>query len=379
MGQSTKISGLEQRIEQQFGLSRGILLAVGVACLSLGALSVTLPFSLFGSFSRLVGFVLLASGAFKGAQLLLGLRSQTARERGWPAILLQVAIDVAMGLLLLNYWRASVRLVTIAFGLLFLIEGLVLVDMALRSPTPRSRWLLVVSGLVTLGISLVILLNLVAGPLRWAGVFVGLKLLMFGAALSWIALRALRSDSSLLYEADLPDPETGELYAVYFGTAFHLGVYIGNGEVVHYLNDNLVYKVTWNQFLENRIPQHWTYPDLPLVPVKTVVDTALSEVGKTYRYSLLTFNCENFAIFCKSGGTTRSSKYAQVASGVEIVKTHPMIGLVAELNTRAVEWLAFHFGGPAGKQLSLAIRRIGSAVTNWLIATGRPTVSGRPE
>jgi uncharacterized membrane protein HdeD (DUF308 family) len=379
MGQSTKISGLEQRIEQQFGLSRGILLAVGVACLLLGALSVTLPFSLFGSFSRLVGFVLLASGAFKGAQLLLGLRSQTARERGWPAILLQVAIDVAMGLLLFNYWRASVRLVTIAFGLLFLIEGLVLVDMALRSPTPRSRRLLVVSGLVTLGISLVILLNLVAGPLRWAGVFVGLKLLMFGAALSWIALRALRSDSSLLYEADLPDPETGELYAVYFGTAFHLGVYIGNGEVVHYLNDNLVYKVTWNQFLENRIPQHWTYPDLPLVPVKTVVDTALSEVGKTYRYNLLTFNCENFAIFCKSGGATRSSKYAQVASGVEIVKTHPMIGLVAELNTRAVEWLAFRFGGPAGKQLSLAIRRIGSAVTNWLIATGRPTVSGRPE
>jgi hypothetical protein len=49
-----------------------------------------------------------------------------------------------------------------------------------------------------------------------------------------------------------------------------------------------------------------------------------------------------------------------------------MIGLVAELNTRAVEWLAFHFGGRAGKQLSLSIRRIGSAVTNRLLAVGRP-------
>jgi len=379
MGQSTKISGLEQRIEQQFGLSRGILLAVGIACLMLGALAMTLPFFLFGSFSRLVGLVLLASGAFKGVQLLLGLRSQTARERGWPAILLQVAIDVAMGLVLLNYWRASVRVVTIAFGLLFLIEGLVLLDMALRSPTPRSRRLLVVSGLVTLGISLVILLNLVGDPLRWAGVFVGLKLLMFGAALSWIALRALRSDSSLLYEADMPEPETGELYAVYFGTAFHLGVYIGEGEVVHYLNDNHVYRVTWDRFLENRTPQHWTYPDLMPVLVQAVVDTAVSEVGKTYPYNLLRFNCENFAIFCKSGGTTRTSKYAQVASGVELVKTHPMLGLVAELNTRAVEWLAFHFGGTSGKQLSLTIRRIGSAVTNWLIASGRPAGAGRPE
>lgn len=379
MAQSTKISEFEQRIEQQFGLSRGILLAVGVACLLLGALSAVLPLSLFGSFIRLVGLVLLSSGALKAVQLLLGRRSASARERGWPVILLQVAIDVAMGLLLLNYWRASVRLITIAFGLLFLLEGLVLVDMALRSPTMRSGRLLLVSGVVTLGIGLVILFGLVADPLRWAGVFVGLKLLMFGGTLSWIALKALRSDSSLLYEADMPDPETGELYAVYFGTAFHLGVYIGNGEIVHYLNDNHVYRVRWERFLENRIPQHWTYPDLPPVPVETIVSTAISEVGKTYPYNLLTFNCENFAIFCKSGGATWSSKYAQIASGVETVKMHPMIGLVAELNTRAVEWLAFHFGGPAGKQLSLAIRRIGSAVTNWLIATGRPTGTRRPD
>ena len=61
---------------------------------------------------------------------------------------------------------------------------------------------------------------------------------LFGAALSWIALRALRSDSSLLYDAEMPAPETGELYAVYFGTAFHLGVYIGNGEIVHLLRFN---------------------------------------------------------------------------------------------------------------------------------------------
>ena len=124
----------------------------------------------------------------------------------------------------------------------------------------------------------------------------------------------------------MPEPETGELYAVYFGTAFHLGVFIGNGEIVHYLNDNHVYRVTWEQFLENRVPQHWTYPDLEPVPVETIVATALSEVGKTYPYNLLTFNCENFAIFCKSGGKTKYSKYAQVASGVETVAAHPLIG-----------------------------------------------------
>ena len=378
MSQSIKMSGFEQRIEQQFGLSRGILLTVGVACVLLGILSMTLPFSLFGSFLRFIGVVLLASGAFKAVQLLLGRRSPSARDRGWPAILLQVAIDVAMGLLLLNHWRGSVGVVTVALGFLFFLEGLVLADVALRSPTWHSRTLLLVCSLITLGIGAVILFHLVANPLRWAGVFVGLKLLTFGATLSWIALRALRSDASLLYEAKDLVPETGELYAVYFGTAFHLGVYLGDGEIVHYLNDNHVYRVTWEHFLENRTPQHWTYPDLPIVPVQTIIDTALSEVGKTYPYSLLRFNCENFAIYCKSGGATRTSKYAQVASGLETVKAHPLLGLVAELNTRVVEWLAFHYGGSAGKQLSLTIRRVGSAMTNWLLAAGRPTVRGRP-
>lgn len=378
MGQSTKLSGFEQRIEQQFGLRRGILLAVGVACLLLGGLAAALPLWLFGSLIRLVGLVLLGSGAFKAVQLLPGRHARSDRQRGWPLILLQVAIDVLMGLLLVNHWRASVHVVTVAFAILFLIEGLVLFYTALRSPTLDSRRMLLVCGTIMVVLGLAMLLGLVANPLRWAGVFVGLKLLLFGGILTWIALHAPRTQNALLYEAEMPEPKTGELYAVYFGTAFHLGVFIGNGEIVHYLNDNHVYRVTWEQFLENCVPQHWTYPDLDIVPLKSIVTTALAEVGKTYPYNLLTFNCENFAIFCKSAGKTKYSKYAQVASGVETVAAHPLIGLVAELNTRAVEWLAFHFGGPAGKQLSLTIRRIGAAVTNWLITIGRPARTGRP-
>ena len=368
MNKMTPVTELERRIEEQFGLRRGILLAVGVGCLILGTLAVALPRSLFGSVVRLTGALLLFSGACKAVQLLLGRRSVNVRECGWPSILAQVAIDVAMGLLLLGHKGATLNVIVIAFGLLFLLEGLVLFDMALRSPTAQSRRLLLATGLLTLCISLVILLKLVDQPLRWAGLFVGLKLLSFGGVLCWISLRALRSDASLLYEGVMPSPEIGELYAVYFGTAFHLGVYIGNGEVVHYLNDNHVYRLTWEQFLEGRTPQHWTYPDLLPVPADLVVRTALDEVGKTYHYNLLTFNCEHFAIYCKSAGTTRFSRYAQVASGVETVKAHPLIGLVAELNTRLIEWLAFHFGGPTGKQLSLGIRRIGAAITNWLIA-----------
>ena len=114
--------------------------------------------------------------------------------------------------------------------------------------------------------------------------------------------------TALLLATEVPEPVTGELYSVYFGTAFHLGVYVGDGKIVHYLNDDHVYHVSWEQFLEGRMPQHWTYPDLPVVPVEEIVRTALAEVGKTYKYNLLTFNCEHFAIYCKSGGQVKTSR-----------------------------------------------------------------------
>jgi uncharacterized membrane protein HdeD (DUF308 family) len=372
MGSATGFENLERRIEEQFGLKRGIVLAVGIACLALGALSIALPVGLYGALIRLVGALLFGSGAVKAGQLLIGRRSAAERLRSWPVIICQVALDFLMGALLLNYWRASVTVATTMFGLLFLCEGLLMIYMALRSPTPRSRMMLAVNGVVAGVIGVVIVSSLVDDPIRWAGVFVGIKLLTFGGTLTWIAWKALKSDDSLVYELEMPEPETGELYAVYFGTAFHLGVYIGEGEVVHYLNDNYVYRVTWEKFLDGRTPEHWTYPDLDPMPEDAVVRTALSEVGKTYPYNLLRFNCENFAIFCKSGGATYYSKYAQIAGGASGVATHPILGMVAELNTRFFEWLAFHFGGPAGKHVSLSIRRMGAAVTRWLVSGSSP-------
>jgi uncharacterized membrane protein HdeD (DUF308 family) len=368
MGTESELSEFEQRVHERFGLNRGLLLAVGVACLAMGAFSVMLPLSFYGSLVQIVGVLLFGSGAIKAVQLLLGRYSTSARRRGWPVIVCEVILDVLMGTLLFNHWRVSVVVMASAFGLLFLFEGLLLLYMAVRSPTATSHKLLSCCGVITSAIGLVILLRLVNDPLRWAGVFVGIKLLAFGGTLAWIALRALPTDRALVYESAPLMPEAGEAYAVYFGTAFHLGIFIGDGEVVHFLNDNYVYCVPWEQFVAGRPPEHWTYPDLAPVATEVVVQTALSEVGKTYPYSLLRFNCEHFAIFCKSGGQTYSSVYAQIAGGAANVAMHPVLGTVAELNTRLFEWLAFHLGGPSGKRLSLAIRRLGAAVTNGLVA-----------
>ena len=146
MGSATGFENLERRIEEQFGLKRGIVMAVGIACLALGVLSIALPVGLYGTLIRLVGVLLFGSGAVKAGQLLIGRRSAAERSRSWPVIVCQVALDFLMGALLLNYWRASVSVATTVFGLLFLCEGLLMVYMALRSPTPRSRLMLALNG-----------------------------------------------------------------------------------------------------------------------------------------------------------------------------------------------------------------------------------------
>src|SRR5262245_27833064 len=102
MGSETGLENLEVRIEQQFGLKRGIALAVGLACLALGALSMALPVRLYGTLIQLVGVLLFGSGAVKAGQLLIGRRSADLRRRSWPVIVCQVALDVLMGALLLN-------------------------------------------------------------------------------------------------------------------------------------------------------------------------------------------------------------------------------------------------------------------------------------
>lgn len=355
---------------ERVGFSRGVLLLVGLACVALGVVAILLPLVFLEYTAWALGGLLIVSGAVKAVQFALRGRSERGRDRGWPAVLAQVVLDLGLGVLLITRQSWSLVFFRVAFGALFLSEGVVYFLMGARGPTFRSRALLWLGALAMGALGLAVIFGLVEQPITWAGALIGAKLCLFGLMLLIVAATSSSGDARHLYDPVVVEPVPAELYAVYFGTAFHLGVCVAPGEIVHYLNDNHVYHVTWEQFLAGRVPQHWTYPDLPLVPTETVIQTALSEVGKTYPYHLLTYNCENFAIFCKSGGTTTTSQFAQVGASLAGVKAHPVRGMIAEWNTRTVEWLAFHLGGPAGKRLSLSIRRIGSAITAWLTSGG---------
>jgi uncharacterized membrane protein HdeD (DUF308 family) len=318
----------------------------------------------------LAGLLLIGSGLVKASQLFLGLAAKSARRKGWTVILWQVAVDLAMGTLLLNHRNVSVGILAISLATLFLVESAILFVMGVRSPTVRMRLVVWISAAAIAFTAVLAFVKVRENPTYWVGLVVGIKLLLFGAVLCGIAVSAPRGCSLDHYTEGTLSPIVGELYAVYFGTAFHLGVYVGDDHVVHYLDDDHVWHVTWEKFLDGRKPQHWSYPDLPVLPEAAVVATAMSEVGKTYPYSLLKHNCENFAIYCKSGGATRYSKFAQIPGSLHNVSVHPLIGMVAEVNTRIFEWLAFHLGGASGKDISLRIRRLGAIITTWVVTRG---------
>src|SRR4051812_15545142 len=135
MSESVNLAEIGQHLEQRFGVNRTLLMGVGLACVLLGVIAMVLPLRLFGSLIRLLGVLLLIAAAVKAFQILLGRRSAEDRRRGWPLIACEVTLDASMGLLLINHWRFSSHLAAAALGLLFTVEGFVLIYVALRSPS----------------------------------------------------------------------------------------------------------------------------------------------------------------------------------------------------------------------------------------------------
>ena len=116
---------------------------------------------------------------------------------------------------------------------------------------------------------------------------------------------------------------------------WHVGVYIGNDEVIHFSSlhsdtsssDNKIIKTSLLQFLRNQKryekvkfplpdappasskedPLEYFFkdylfhnPDYKLYPAHQVVERAKSRLGEG-NYDLISNNCEHFAIWCKTG------------------------------------------------------------------------------
>ncbi len=352
------------------------LVVIGALFILTGLVILQAPFIFFDPLRILLSFGLILSGGLKLVQLLLGKSSKGYRLRGIILILAHSLIDIGAGLIFLFNDNLSIGFITLILGILFTIDGVVQFGVAWRSRGIKSRFLFFLNACFTLflGLSTIVLIP----QLRVNGVvfLLAARLISFGSMLLTMAYRS-KNDSLPIIFTEI-DPEVvrrrkGELYACYFGSGFHLGVYIGNNEVVHYRDDSVVHHTSWEEFLRGREPQHWVYPDIKAAPVDEVIKTAVAQAGKHMKYNLISNNCEHFAIYCKTGGKSRDSLYAQTNSAMRNLKQRPYLAVFVEAYTRAGEWLAFHFGGTFGHRVSYKIRRFNSMVTAWMLSAKKPS------
>jgi len=350
------------------------LAVIGSLFVLAGILIVEAPFIFFDPLQILLSFGLIASGGLKLVQLFLGKSSKGYSLRGIVLILIHSFIDIGAGLIFLTNENISIGFVALILGILFTIDGAVQFVVAWRSRGIKSRFLFFLNACFTLflGLSTIVLIP----QLRVNGVIILLaaRLISFGIMLLIMAYRSKNNSLPIIFteiEPQVVKRKKGELYACYFGSGFHLGVYIGNNEVVHYRDDSIVHRTSWEEFLRGREPQHWVYPDIKAAPVDVVIKTAISQAGKTMKYNLISNNCEHFALYCKTGGKSRDSMYAQTNSALRNLKQRPYLAIFVEAYTRVGEWLAFHFGGTFGHKVSYKIRRLNSMVTAWMLSTSK--------
>ncbi len=352
--------------------SRLILFLCGLIILAIGVVAFFSRYFLEDAFLYVVGGTMIVLGFLKFTQWLWGkLRRSNKPTRGFRNIALQSITDIVIGYLLFSYRSLTVPLLSIVVGVLLMVDAALQLIVVKRMPTGRSKTMLAFSGLLS-GVVGLVAIFLCMHPLAstWLSYLLGFKLALFGGTLMAVAWFSKNDEEETLvygtYSTSPGDKIPGELYAVTFGPAFHLGVYIGNDEVVDFHFDNKVAHVSWEDFALGRQPQRWEYPDLPPTPPDAVIATAIAQIGKQYKYEAVTFNCENFAIYCKSGGKTVISKYAQAPMGLELLTKHPILGSLLESFSRICNWIAYLVGGNAGQKFGLAVRSLSSRVSGWL-------------
>jgi uncharacterized membrane protein HdeD (DUF308 family) len=353
-------------------IQRRWLIGAGGLTALLGLAAVVVPHWLASWVVWFMGWLFVGQGAFECAQWLIGrARYGTRHKGGSGSILILALLHLFLGLTLLR-WRAwSVVLLVLVLAVALGIEGLLLMLLAVRLTHAPARTLLVLTAaasLLTAGLALCYCTR--PDALFLVGLVLGAKLLLAGGVLVYVGSMAPDADVALVFGAAAPpvvEPCPASIYAVFYGPAFHCGIYVDDGQVVDYLTDGKVRLITWEEFLLGRTPQLWDYPDVPAAPPAEACAFARNLVGREHPYDAFRANCESLAIYCRSAGQARDSAYSQAAMGLEMMRRHPVLGSLVNILNRAASWAAYGVGGTLGKRFGFAILWFGNRVTNWLI------------
>jgi uncharacterized membrane protein HdeD (DUF308 family) len=187
VNQPTDAAGIESALGSAIQKHWTLFLIEGIVLLILGIAAVLLPVLATITFTILIGWLFLISGAV-GLVTTLSMRQMP----GFWWSLLSAVIGIAAGILLLIWPVTGSLSLTLVLSAFFIVEGIASIMYALEHRnqlTGRWGWMLV-SGIVDLILAGIIIAGL-PGTALWAlGLLVGINLVFGGVAMIGMALAA---------------------------------------------------------------------------------------------------------------------------------------------------------------------------------------------
>ncbi|WOD40017.1 HdeD family acid-resistance protein [Nodosilinea sp. E11] len=162
------------------------IIFLSIVLIVLGLLAIISPMVASAFFTAMMGWIALFSG---GVMIIQSFRSHPVRGF-WLNLIVGIFYAVA-GLYILFNLGAAILALTLAFGVLFVVEGVFTIIMGFTQKAGRSMsWLVVLNGVVTLILGIMVLNRWPVSALWLIGLYVGISLFFSGISLLAAALAA---------------------------------------------------------------------------------------------------------------------------------------------------------------------------------------------
>ncbi|MBE9111037.1 HdeD family acid-resistance protein [Nodosilinea sp. LEGE 07298] len=164
---------------------------LSIALIVLGILAIISPMVASAFFTAMMGWIALISGIL---MVIQSFRSHPVK--GFWLNLIVGLLYAISGLYILVNLGAALLVLTLAFGILFIVEGIYTIIMGFVQKVGRSMsWLVVLNGVVTLILGIMVLNRWPVSALWLIGLYVGISLLLTGISLLAAALATRKASS----------------------------------------------------------------------------------------------------------------------------------------------------------------------------------------
>lgn len=160
------------------------MIVLSIVLMLLGAIAIFMPIFASAVFTLMMGWLALMSGIVMIVQSFV-----SKPVRGfWLNLVVGIFYAIAGIYILFNVASAVLGL-TLAFGILFIAEGVYTIIMAFTNRSGhRLSWLVALNGVITLILGIMVLNRFPSSALWLVGLYVGLSLLLSGVSLLAAAL-----------------------------------------------------------------------------------------------------------------------------------------------------------------------------------------------